>query len=230
MPRAFSPSGGRPLFTELADEARAHGYSVTVLFTNAILHGAPQSRSRFLFIAHKRRLDLCEDLLSERIRTVGEALEGLPALGELANHRAQEPTDLELKVMRELSPGESWGDAVRRIEARGESCRRSRFLSYRLRADRPSGALVDLEVLVHPVEDRYLTTREGARLCAYPDSFVFATDRRGRERNSDVTQAVLPCVGEYVAEAALRSLESPAQSPVFDLIDLRPRAKSLLRI
>jgi hypothetical protein len=87
----------------------------------------------------------------------------------------------------------------------------------------------DLSYVVHPTVDRMITLREGARLCGYPDDFVFAPKPTDcfLECPEDVTQAVLPAMGRYlggVFREAL-ALQRPEKAGVFRELDFRPLAK-----
>ena len=69
--------------------------------------------------------------------------------------------------------------------------------------------------------------REAARLCSYPADFIFATNDKGCGCSTDVTQAVLPVVGEYLARRFTIALDDVALEPSLgiNVIDHRPLAK-----
>ena len=233
--RAWSPTGGRPLYDNFVESALAHGYAVTIFLTNAVLHGAPQMRQRFHFIAHKYEI---RDLLSraEGPVTYADVPTVWDTIGDLEDapdddawgHVRHPMTDpRELNVAHELRQGEGWGDAWRRLVERGVPAKPARFIAHRLIYDAPCGTVLDIDAMVHPTQDRHLTLREGARLCGYPDEFQFAKGTRGF-RNADVTQAVLPFMGRYLGGVFYRGMERGLKvngSNGLEVIDLRPFAK-----
>jgi DNA (cytosine-5)-methyltransferase 1 len=233
--RAWSPTGGRALYEEFARIAQQHGYAVTIFLTNAVLHGAPQLRQRFHFIAHKyeiRDLFTIAPLTYAGVPTVRDTigdLEGRPD-DEAWGHVRTVPEERELNVMRDLKQGESWGDAWRRVSARGLPAKPARFIAHRLIYDAPCGTILDIGAMVHPTQDRVLTLREGARLCCYPDGFQFARGKRGFH-SSDVTQAVLPFVGRYLGAVLSlgmrRGLRVDGRDGI-EVIDLRSWAKPFM--
>jgi len=52
---------------------------------------------------------------------------------------------------------------------------------------------------VHPLEDRALSTREGARIQSFPDSYVFIGSRTSK--NSQIGNAVPPVLSVYLADS-----------------------------
>jgi len=233
--RAWSPTGGRPLFERFAHKAMRDGYAVTIFFTNAVLHGAPQLRQRFHFIAHKYEI---RDLFTIAPLTYGDVSTVWDTIGDLEDrpddeawgHSRTVPDERELNVIRDLQQGESWGDAWRRVMARGLPAKPARFIAHRLIYDAPCGTILDIGAMVHPTQDRVLTLREGARLCGYPDDFQFARGKRGFH-NSDVTQAVLPFVGRYLGAVfslgMRRGLRVDGRDGI-EVIDLRSFAKPFM--
>jgi DNA (cytosine-5)-methyltransferase 1 len=57
---------------------------------------------------------------------------------------------------------------------------------------------------IHPVQDRALTPREGARLQGFPDNFEFVGSRA--QVVKQIGNAVPPVLGKVIAEALLRSI------------------------
>jgi DNA (cytosine-5)-methyltransferase 1 len=232
--RAWSSVDGRRTYEELALEFGRLGYSSTVFMTNALLYGVPQSRERFHFIAHRYEIDLTPPALE--VRTVGDALAGLEdssvPVGQggppgLPNHEHPTLGEPEMNVIRRIAPGEPWSLGVRRCEAAGVAARKARMIAGRLHPAAPARTVVDVSALVHPTRDRLVTIREAARLCGYPDWFRFAPHPRARlygVRAADVTQAVMPPVGEFLGRAVARALdvaEPPAIGPARDPSEIR---------
>jgi len=218
-------------------KAGLQGYQTTVLLTNALLHGGTQSRERFHFIVHRPELSIpapYPTVFPSVNEVIGDLADRAVFLGEaeplVPNHVVEREKDKYNVVFPELQQGERWNDAAERLLSRGVETGRGRFISYRLIGDVPCGTIADVNALIHPTQSRHLTVREGARLCGYPDDFVFAVDVKGRAQASDVTQAVLPTMGEYLGGICARSLDNnDAQPGELNVIDFRPLARVQLR-
>jgi DNA (cytosine-5)-methyltransferase 1 len=230
VPRAFSPKGGLAVVDEVIRLFRKAGYATTVLFTNAVLHGTPQWRERFHFIAHRYRLRLeLPQVTHEGVMTVREAIEDLEYVPDDVgwNHVRQAYDERGLNVVRRLSQGEGWNIGWERAVKEGLPARRARFISYRLRYDAPAATLLDVGALVHPTQDRPITMREAARLCGYPDEFIFAPHRRGGRwvaLPSEVYQAVMPPVAMYLGITFL-NCGGRAQPGELEVIDWRKEGR-----
>ncbi len=236
-------SAGSEYYEGLFGEFKKMGYGVTVFMTNALLHGAPQNRERVHFIAHRYELNLKppEDFNELDLITVEEAIGDLVETARwtsdeevIPNHVTPEPNTLEAQVMAELVPGEGYNKAVERLQARGvEGLKRWRLVAGRLNHRTVSRTILDVGALIHPYVNRRLTLREGARLCTYPDDFIFAHESNGGKefqgaKASDVTQAVIPRMGEYLGQMFMTSLENDVvKNPLgaTEIIDWRPMAR-----
>lgn len=128
--------------------------------------------------------------------TLGDALAGLPrpttsSPGIPQGHYTREISALDRKRIECLKPGQSmkhlpedlWHDsyqrrAFRRVMDGTPTERRggAPFGLRRLHADQPSKAITSgaIAEFVHPLENRFLTLRECARLQTFPDTFLFA--------------------------------------------------------
>lgn len=240
VPRAWSPTGGREFFARKAYELGKMGYQVTIYLTNALLIGGMQWRERFHFIAHRGELAIPEPLATiadaPTVRDLIGDLEHLAVFKDeeepkLPNHAVKRPAEPYLNVLRNLAQGEGWEIGYGRALAQGLPARKHRFLAQRLRYDAPAPTLADIGSLYHPAQDRPLTLREGARLCGYPDSFIFAPTGKASEqydaKSTDVTQIVMPQIGEHLARLALRTLDAGSAQPgELNVIDHRVLARS----
>jgi site-specific DNA-cytosine methylase len=223
--RAWSPTGGRHFYEGFVEAFQRAGYAVTIYLTNGLLVGGPQWRERFHFIAHRGELDIPEPTVTIRdVPTVWDLISDLEAtarwLGEepvIPNHVVRQPDELALNVIHHMRPGRGGMDGVDRARALGLPVRKMRAISTgRLRPNVPCSTLFDLTTTIHPYADRALTLREGARLSGYPDDFVFAPIAKPDVhdgRTADVSQAVLPQMGEHLGQLALRSLNAGPAEP-----------------
>lgn len=232
---------GREKVDEVAMKWRRAGYAVTILLTNAILHGTPQWRERFHFIAHRYKLGLRVPQIDvvPMVRSVIGDIEHLAVpVGEkskLANHVYAVPGEREVNVLERLGEGEGWDKGYQRAVEDGVPARKARFICGRLWYDSTCRTLADVSATMHPTQSRAITIREAARLSGYPDGFVFAP-QEGRKygwsggfRPEDVTQAVMPPVGEYLARQFSRALDvaEEAEPGEPEVIDWRPLARPL---
>ena len=215
--RTQTPTG-RHLVEELRDEFRALGYDMHLDVLDAQAHGVAQRRRRALFVCLPTGAPFDFPLATEKAPTVGKALRGLPTPScadespTVANHvdvtpqRDQErisyvPEGLWLAKAPDVPP-----DILRNLTRKDTTKYR------RLHRDGIAPTLRCGEALYHPVENRYITPREAARLQGFPDRHVFEGPirrRTGRVRDLDqhrqVANAVPPplarVVGAQVREA-----------------------------
>lgn len=237
--RAFTL--GRPKVDEITEKFHRQGYAVTILFTNAVLHGVPQSRERFHFIAHRFRLPFqtpqvdYKDVMTVR-QAIGDLEKSAVPVGvgtETPTHVYEPYDERGRNVLERLSQGEGWDKAYARAVADGVPAKKARFLCWRLWYDAPCGTIADVNALVHPTADRCLTIREAARLCGLPDSFEFADHGEKKYRytggvcKEDVTQAVMAPVGRFLGQTFLKALDAGerAEAGSLEMIDWRKLAR-----
>ena len=138
----------------------------------------------------------------------------------LREHKSGTHGDKMQMVIKNVKPGEGRNDFNRLIDS-GKIDRKYYLTSGyantygRLWWDRPSTTLTNsfgtpsTLRCIHPIEDRALTTREGARLQSFPDWVEFYGNKY--EKNSQVGNAVPPLLAIAIAEEAakcLRKLEA----------------------
>ena len=216
VPRALT--AGREFVDELARRALDLDYSVTYLLHDARWCGAPQKRQRFMFVAHRIELDVdwpiegtqtAADEVLRKMNNVGEADVTLPdALMRLL------PLTTDKKSLRdvwdELNP-----DPV--VSARGTRTGRPSFGYRRCGRGVPARTVAGYAI-VHPTEDRLLTTKEEAALCGFPPDYEFV----GSGVSSQIARGVCPPVGEWLARGAARSLAAgKPTSGKLEIVDLR---------
>lgn len=245
VPRAWT-GPGRSTYDGLAEEFRHRGYAVTVFLTSSILHGAPQVRERFHFIAHRVKLvwPVPKVLTLDGVRTVRDAIEDLETGWTFdrdepttpPNHVLSPMTIPRQRVIDASLPDESLNSTRQRLIDGGavpEDMSRFSFQQRRLHYDRPARVMAAQADQVHPTQHRMISTREVARLCDFPDDFVFVppTEKAKRLRREDVTQGVLPSVAEYLGRMAAVSLDvaEPAKPGPIVEVDLRDLGRDLKR-
>ena len=164
--------------------------------------------------------------------TVSDALERLDVPASAAHdeaiqgHLAPPVSESDARRFRLLQQGQTMRDLPMGLQHRSYARRANRRVSdgmpterrggapagvRRLRADEPSKAITSaaFREFLHPLEDRCLTLREGARLQEFPDSFEFVGNRS--EQAILIGNAIPPTFGEvlgrWIAERT-RSLSS----------------------
>lgn len=207
---------GRPIIDWAAAEFERLGYQINVFFTNWVMHGAPTSRERFHFIATRYRLPLeefrpkhfgFEDVIT--VRETIEDLEGHPQDPDW-NHTWELPDPKALPVVERLRQGEGWPAGYARALGDGytvDQLRKHRLIAGRMIYDAPSRTLLDMGCTFHPSLNRHITVREGARLCGYPDTFLFARSGNPYRRMTEVTKAVIPPAGRFLGRVFRAALE-----------------------
>jgi len=206
-------SMGRGYYDGWAEQWIKKGYGVTYYLTDALLLGVPSTRQRFHFLAHRRDLKLEDnlDMRSFMPKTVSMAIADLmDHFGHLPHHiprRMSQAAHHLCELVKEgrILTGRDDKDNVE-LQRAVENCEWApSFLNHKLVWDAPGYTVVNLEQHVHPRRPRFITKREGLRLCGYPDDFLVA-------QSQGATQAVLPKMGEHIAELAAQSLDSSVRA------------------
>ena len=203
-------SAGRHLVEDLRDEFHILGYDMHLDVLDAQAHGVAQRRRRALFACLPSGTPFDFPLAMAGPVTVGKALRGLPtpSAGDepptVANHvdvtpqRDQEriafvPEGLWLSKAPNVPP-----DILRNLSRKDTTKYR------RLHREDIAPTLRCGEALYHPVENRYITPREAARLQGFPDRHVFEGPirrRTGRVPNLDQHRQVANAVPPPLARA-----------------------------
>lgn len=140
--------------------------------------------------------------------------------GSLRDHEARELGEKHLALVRHVPPGGTWRDIPPHLlpDRFNGGMRRtdSTNLLGRLDLDRPAYTIttqfnnVTAGCFTHPVENRALSVREGARLQSFLDSFEFSGSLASRCRQ--IGNAVPPVLAQHLAYALARSLD-PGSKP-----------------
>lgn len=219
----FGQLRGRRYVREMFD--RLSDYELYPAFYNTALYGLPQTRERFIVIGKRKDIKSSFHLPEpsiKKIRTVGEALNGLPEPPEdfrdhpeFPNHQRARVTPANIHRFSFVPQGGGWQDIP---------------FEYRLpchqRANVKSGGWPDVYGRLewngqcptitggfdsfsrgrygHPLHDRPITPREAARLQGFPDDFVFL-GTRGDVR-SQIGNVVPPPLAEAIGLSILKCL------------------------
>lgn len=135
--------------------------------------------------------------------------------GPLRDHEARELGEKHLALVRHVPAGGTWRDIPPHLlpERFQGGMRRtdSTNLFGRLDLARPAYTIttqfnnVTGGCFTHPVEDRALSVREGARVQSFPDSFEFSGTLSSRCRQ--IGNAVPPLLAQHLAVALAKSLD-----------------------
>lgn len=150
------------------------GYKVDYKVLNAADYGAPQLRQRVFFIGNRIGADNKYPFPTHgenNYTTVGSVLQNVPTL----NHVPRGLKGVVLERVKLLKPGQNWKDLPVELQTKS----RHSGAYGRLDPNMPARTLTTrfdsppVGYVTHPVEDRTLTVREGARIQGFPDDFEF---------------------------------------------------------
>jgi len=203
----------------LSDRLSRLGYELHIAILNAVNYHVPQDRKRAILVGVPQGTKY---IFPTRTHvwdvTVGDVLQDLPAAAAppdppaVANHvDITPPRDRErISYVLEggwLSKSKAPLEIVQRLTPKDSMKFR------RLDRSKPSLTLRCGETPYHPVENRYLTPREAARIQGFPDSYVFTGPIRRRtgivpnlDQHRQVANAVPPPLARAVAQSVRTSL------------------------
>jgi DNA (cytosine-5)-methyltransferase 1 len=183
---------GRSLAIEFQRQMTAAGYEVRIFSINAADYGVPQSRKRVLFFGWKagsiQRFEMpCAKVSADGFVTVRDAIADLPEPtsdgGNDPLHRKSRLSALNLDRLRRIPAGGGFENLPPELRVNchknGASKIGHRNVYGRLHYDRPAVTITarfdsfTRGKFAHPVQNRNITLREGARLQTFPDHFRF---------------------------------------------------------
>lgn len=218
---------GRPFAAEFERMLAEAGFRARPTVLNAADYGVPQSRSRVFYLGWRHEEHQSYHLpgpthAPSEHRSVWEAIGDLPSPpgdhtphpdDEL--HRRTRLSDTNLKRLEHIPPGGGFEDipVALRADCHKDGADRigHRNVYGRLAPDEPAGTITarfdsfTRGQFAHPVEDRNISLREGARLQTFPDDFVFLGTQE--EVAALIGNAVPPRLATVLGEGLLRQLE-----------------------
>jgi DNA (cytosine-5)-methyltransferase 1 len=211
---------GREIVTAISSHAGSLGYSVHSAVLDAAYYGVPQHRRRMIIIG-LRDVDVFEwpTESADAPPTVREAFRGLPSPPSdgsphklIANHyRERRLSKLNIERIRHVPEGGGREDLPEHLVLECHKGSHRHLDTYgRLAWDKPAGTITarfdsfTRGRFGHPVEDRSITLREGARLQSFPDDFVFLGNREDGARL--IGNAVPPAFAYAIGKALIASL------------------------
>lgn len=228
---------GREMIDDMIQEARGLGYKPTCLLTEALWMGVPQRRARFFLVLTQNEVDWtpaggdvtpCGPTLTRGVPAEPRAALGrhgdlirelkpggsLKELWESKNRRLvakieqqkldrkaelQEARDLKLKNLAHL-------ENQKKLIVPG----RPGFQTRRIDPDRPAFTLTGGANKIHPYEDRYLSVKEHAALCGFPDDYEFVGNVGNQY--AQVAKGLMPPVAEWLAKNVAAAIRSGART------------------
>lgn len=222
VPRFLAAPATRDMTMEdvLREEFHRVGYSLHATVLDAADYGVPQRRKRAIIVAVPQAHAFEFPLVGhQQPTTVGDAISDLPKPVRVgcdplvANHIDVTPARDQHRISF-VAEGE-WlskapdapPDVVQRLT------RKDTTKFRRLHRELPSLTLRCGEALYHPLENRYLTPREAARIQGFPDQHVFMGPIRRRigsvrdlDQHRQVANAVPPPLAQSIASTVKAAL------------------------
>lgn len=176
------------------------GYNMDYKVLNAADYGVPQLRKRVIFIGNRIGV---ENVFPKPVLTPDEYITVKDAIGDLVGHGHDEKLSHifansqqnTIEKMKETKEGKG------SYQKRNDSCRK-------LIWNRPSPTVRDNHGnwAVHPIENRYVTPREMARLQSFPDDFDFTKVKKTHQFRQ-IGNAVPPLMAKYIAESVMSMID-----------------------
>lgn len=200
-------------FEQVVNAFMAIGYNLHYSILDTSNYGVPQKRERifivgttsegqFLFPEHS-----CSSYGKiKAFKNVGEAINDLVDKGEeFPNHIPLNHSDIVIRRYQLIPEG----GKLPKPEELPEDIRRKNFGNTytRLHRKEVSSTIVpgNNALPVHPILNRSLTPREGARIQTFPDTYVFSGDRRSQ--CIQVGNAVPPLMAAKIADCVRHFIE-----------------------
>ena len=196
------------------------GYAFTLVREDAKFFGLPQQRRRCFMVAHKVAIPwTIEGMVVDNFITAGECLETVtdpgtyPEIPEQHRHLVLGlPGGGSLRDAWEQENPQHRGADGRDIPVKG----RPLLMIHRLDPTTVSGVIIGMNVYIHPFEDRFIGYKEAAKLCGYPEGYVWVNGARGRgdDRAAQVAKAVTPPAARFLAANLRAGLEANVPAEV----------------
>lgn len=181
------------------------GYQANYKLLDASDYGVPQARQRVVIIANRINEENVFPAKHKEKMPVGDALKDIP--DTLANHEKRYLTGKTLDRVKLIQPGQNWTNLP--LDMQTKSIHSGAY--GRIDPKKPSKTLTtrfdtpSVGYVTHPVENRTLTVREGARIQTFPDTFVFTGPRM--QQYKQVGNAVPVKLGYEISKGIKKMLD-----------------------
>lgn len=211
---------GKPYVEALVTNMTDAGYSLQQKKMTASEYGVPQDRKRVIIIGELTEggntLFKFPEPLDGNKPTVRDAISDLMDKNEtdVPNHKADKLSDINLKRIRAISEGQGRDSLPEELQLpchKKHEGHRHLDTYGRMAWDQPSPTITarfdsfSRGRFGHPVLDRTITLREGARLQTFPDDFEFVGTKVEVARQ--IGNAVPPLLAEAIAKEVLEILK-----------------------
>jgi len=228
--RGLMSRRGKRYFDRVVQRASELGYLVNVAKLNAADYGVPQERIRVFLVG-----ECCPDglgcfsfpeprLAKNDYKSVRSAIEDLPRPPEAGtphpdfpiHYREARLSKVNLERFKHIPEGGGRDDLPPHLQLPchvNNPTHRHKDVYGRMAWDRPAPTLTarfdsfSRGRFGHPVDDRTITLREGARLQTFPDSFHFYGNREEVARQ--IGNAVPPALAHAIGERILVCISKP---------------------
>ncbi len=213
-------SDKRSAFRIILQELEESGYDIQSSLYNFEQYGVPQSRRRIIIAGFRKDLGVQfehPEAKKGEPMTCRQALEEPPIDEDAANHERTMQSDIVVKRLQCIKPGEnvftaSLPPSLRLNLKSGATISQ---IYKRLDPDKPAYTVTGSggggTHIYHWEEPRALTNRERARLQTFPDDFVFFGGKESVRRQ--IGMAVPPKAAEIIARSILQHLAARGVSP-----------------
>ncbi len=211
--------GGESTIATLEGEFAALGYDVHARVLNTAFYGVAQSRRRAILVCVPAGQAFRFPSRAVSAPTVGEVLSGLPQpvprdeVPPVPNHVDVTPPRDRERIS--FVPEGSWLARVPNVppSVLMNLTKRDSTKFRRLDRNLTSLTIACGEIFFHPLEDRYITPREAARIQGFPDKHVLLGPIRGRtgqvrdlDQHRQIANAVPPPLASSVASSIAEAL------------------------
>ena len=215
---------GKPYISALFDNLTQAGYKIQQSKLTASDYGVPQDRKRVVIVGELTDSDKLSfnypAPLKQPKKSVRDAIEDLMDKDEsdVANHKADRLSEINLKRIRAIKEGEGHDSLPEelQLECHKKNLDHRHLDTYgRMAWDQPGPTITarfdsfSRGRFGHPVLDRTITLREGARLQTFPDDFEFVGSKVEVARQ--IGNAVPPLLGKVIAESIKIGLSASKQ-------------------
>ena len=217
-------SRGKPILEILKKKFSEQGYGIQIKKLNAFDFGVPQVRKRVFIVgertdSHDLRFsfaNLIHEIPEGYPKTVREAIEDLQHLQDkdIPNHVSDKLSRINLERIRSLKAGQARADLPEHLQLachNKNNGHRHLDVYGRMSWDEPSFTLTarfdsfSRGKFGHPVLDRTITLREGARIQTFPDWFEFIGNKVEIARQ--IGNAVPPNLAKVMALSIKKIIE-----------------------
>lgn len=230
------------------------GYNMDVQVMSAEKYGVPEKRRRTIIIGTKVNHEpifpkMSHDIiLAKTYRppvTVGDVIKDIKTKnGEVLNHDlelAQVNKKIDLKRLARIPEGKgiryekdekAYLTKSLRLDVDWASMRENRFRQtkyFRLDRKKPSPTIMThRHSYYHPVENRFLTQREAAKLQSFPNHFEFMGPLSEQWRQ--IGNAVPPLLGKAIGKSLLKMHKQSLTTPLINRSSHKERSQIINKI